>query len=84
MELFIKRKGGETSWTALKDIKVGEAVITAEYDVTNKITEHTDFAWWVSDTLRKCNKIISEVKARYWNCIRKFGIRIPKNVDEAY
>jgi hypothetical protein len=41
------------------------------------------FNWWVPYTLRKRNKIIKKVKAKYWRTTHKFGIRIPKSVEEA-
>ena len=32
--------------------------------------------------LRRHNKIIVKVKAKYWRTTHKFGIRVPKYVDE--
>ena len=32
--------------------------------------------------LRHCNRIISKVKAKYWRTTHKFGIRVPKYVNE--
>jgi hypothetical protein len=41
------------------------------------------FKWWISDVLRRRNRIISKVKRRYWSLTHKFGIQVPKTVDEA-
>ena len=41
------------------------------------------FAWWVPHTLKKRNRIIVKVKSTYWMRTHKFGIRIPKTVEEA-
>ena len=42
-----------------------------------------DFKWWVRDVLRRRNRTIAKVKAKYWRTTHKFGIRVPKSVDEA-
>ena len=34
--------------------------------------------------MRRRDRIISKVKTKYWRTSHKFGIRIPKTVDEAY
>ena len=33
--------------------------------------------------LRRRNRIIANVKAKYWRTTHKFGIRVPKSVNEA-
>ena len=56
---------------------------TAEYTVAAKIAMETAFTWWVLYTLKKRNQIISKVKSKYWLRTHKFGIQIPKSVEEA-
>ena len=56
----------------------------AEYAVANDIYDEPAFNWWVKDTLRKQDRIISKVTAKYWRTSHKFGIKVPKTVDEAY
>ena len=56
---------------------------TAEYAVAAKFAIEPAFAWWVPYTLKKRNRIISKVKSKYWLRTHKFGIRIPKSVEEA-
>ena len=34
--------------------------------------------------LRRCDWIIYKVKSRYYNLTHKFGINMPKTVDESY
>jgi len=42
------------------------------------------FAWWIRDVLlKKCDRIISTVKTRYWKWTHKYGIKLPKTVKEA-
>ena len=38
--------------------------------------------WWVHTVLRKRNRIVAKVK-RYWRTTHKFGIGLPKTVEEA-
>ena len=59
------------------------SVQTAEYAVAAKTAMEPAFARWVPYTLKKGNRIISKVKSQYWLRTHKFGIRIPKSVNEA-
>ena len=58
-------------------------VEVAEYVVGNKISEEPAFAWWVSHVLRKRDRIIHKVAAKYWKRTHKFGIELPHTVEEA-
>lgn len=71
-----------TSWVALKDIKASNLIEVAKDAVTNKITEEPAFAWWIKDTLKKCNRIIRKVKSKYWAKTHKFGRELHKTVAE--
>jgi hypothetical protein len=51
--------------------------------MTNKIASEPAFNWWVHDVLRKRNRIISKVKSKYWKTTHKFGVRVPRTVEEA-
>ena len=67
----------------LKDIKDSNPVEVAEYAVANRIQDEPAFAWWVKPVLRRRNRIISKVKKKYWRTTHKYGIRVPKSVQEA-
>jgi hypothetical protein len=82
-ELLVAWKDGSTDWLKLKDIKDSYPVQVAEYAVTNNIAHEPAFNWWVHDVVRKRNRIISKVKSKYWKTTHKFGIRVPKSVEEA-
>ena len=82
-ELLAQWKDGSTNWISLKDLKESYPVQTAEYAVAAKIAMEPAFAWWVLHTLKKRNRIISKVKSKYWLRTNKFGIWIPKSVEEA-
>ena len=67
----------------MKELKVSNPVELTEYTVANWIEDEPAFNWWVSHTLRKHNRIISKVKSRYWRTTHKFGVKLPKSVEEA-
>ena len=82
-ELLIEWKDKNTSWVSLKDIKEANPIQVAEYAVSNKIAEEPAFKWWVRHVLRKRDRIISKVKSSYHRRSHKYGIRVPKTVEEA-
>ena len=82
-ELLVQWKDQSTTWVMLKDMKEAYPVQSAEYAVQARLAEEPAFAWWVPHTLKKRNRIIVKVKSKYWIRTHKFGIRIPKSVQEA-
>jgi hypothetical protein len=82
-QLLVLWKDKLTSWVKLKDLKAPNPVELAEYAVANWIAEEPAFKWWVSNTLRKRNRIISKVKKKYWQMTHKFGYKLPPSVEEA-
>ncbi|MCK7490470.1 MAG: hypothetical protein MZW92_00710 [Comamonadaceae bacterium] len=64
-------------------MKESHPIEVAEYAIVNKIVEEPAFAWWAKKVLRKRDRIIRKVKARYWQRTHKYGILVPKTVDEA-
>ena len=67
----------------MSELKASNPVEVAEYAVANQIVEEPAFAWWVKDVLRCRNRIISKVKSRYWKTTHKFGIRLPRSIQQA-
>ena len=82
-DLQVEWRDGSTSWLPLKDLKESNPVEVAEYAVNNKIAEEPAFMWWTRHVLRKRDRIIKKVKSRYWKKTHKFGIELPKSVEEA-
>jgi hypothetical protein len=82
-KLLVNWKDGSTSWVPLKDMKESYPVQVAEYAVVNKILEEPAFAWWARHVLRKRDQISHKVKSRYWSRTHKFGILLPKSVEES-
>ncbi|GAX14347.1 hypothetical protein FisN_UnNu047 [Fistulifera solaris] len=81
--LLVEWMEGYSDWVPLKDLKEAYPVQVAEYAKANNIHDEPAFAWWVGDVLQKRNTILAKVKSRYWKTTHKFGIRIPKTVQEA-
>ena len=82
-ELLVEWRDGSTDWVPLKDLKDTNPVELAEYAVANKIAEEPAFKWWVDFCLRKRNRMINKVKAKYWRTTHKYGIKLPKTAEEA-
>ena len=82
-QLLVEWKTGGTEWVPLKALKQSNPIELAEYAVANNIQDEPAFRWWVPHTLRTRERIISKVKSRYWVTTHKFGIKLPKTVQEA-
>ena len=81
--MSIEWKDGSTSWEPLKDLKESSPIEVSEYAVANKIDHEPAFVWWVPDTLRKRNRIIKAVEQRVLKRNYKYGIKVPRYVEEA-
>jgi hypothetical protein len=79
----IRWKDGSISWVDLKDLKESNPVEVAEYAVAHKLVSEPAFKWLVPYVLKKKERIIAKIKTRYLQCEQKFGIPLPKSVEEA-
>ena len=82
-EILVEFTNGEVQWLPLKIVKESNPIELADYAVNNKIDNEPAFKWWVPYTLRKRERIIKKVKSKYLRITHKFGIRLPKTVEEA-
>jgi hypothetical protein len=82
-KLCVVWRDGSTSWEPLKDLKESNPLQVAEYAVANDIDNEPAFAWWVKEALQCHNRMISAARSRYWKKMHKFGIQIPKTIQEA-
>eukprot|EP00957_Ditylum_brightwellii_P209604 15362426-Ditylum_brightwellii.AAC.1 len=55
----------------------------AEYAHCQHILQEPTFAWWVPHTPKNRNCIIAKIKSKYWARTHKYGIPVPKSVQEA-
>ena len=54
-----------------------------DYSILVCIHEEPAFAWWTPYVIKKRNRIIAKVKSNYWVKTHKFGIKVPKSVEQA-
>lgn len=83
-EMQVRWKDGTLDWLPLSLVKEGNPVMCAEYALANDISKEPAFNWWVHTTLKKRDRIISKVQTRLRKKNMKFGIQIPRTVEEAY
>jgi hypothetical protein len=82
-EICMQWKDGSTNWLELKDVKNAYPVQLAEYAIGNRIQDEPAFAWWVPHVIKKRNRILAATKSKYWLKTHKYGIEIPKSVEDA-
>ena len=82
-DLLVEWKDGSSSWIPLEYGKASNPVELAKYAAGNRLDVEPAFKWWVRDMLRSRNRIISKLKAKYWRTTHKFGVWVPKSVDES-
>jgi hypothetical protein len=82
-QILIQWNDGSTDWTEMRDVKDSYPIQLADYAIKKKIDSEPAFAWWIQIVKRHQKQIISKVKSKYWTRTHKFGIEIPKSVEEA-
>jgi hypothetical protein len=81
--LEIEWKDGSTSWLPLKELKETNPVEVSMYAVDNQIADEPAFDWWVRHVLKTQKRLIKKSVRRHISQGYKFGIRIPRTVEEA-
>ncbi|MEL6803974.1 MAG: hypothetical protein AAFO91_09360, partial [Bacteroidota bacterium] len=85
--LCVEWKDGSTSWVPLRDLKESNPVEVAEYAEANRILSEPAFTWWARHALRQRDRIIKAIvktrETRYQRREQKFGIDLPKTVEQA-
>ena len=84
-EFYVRWKEGSGDWVSMKDLKESYPVPLADYAVANDLQAEPAFAWWIPYTMKKRTMIISKMKSsKYWERTHKYGVRVPRNVKEAF
>ena len=85
-QLLLNWKDGTSSWVRLADVKESFPIELSQYARDNGIIDEPAFAWWAHHTLRKLKQIrkVSGAKTKYWMKTHKYGVRLPKSIEEAY
>jgi hypothetical protein len=81
--LLVAWKDGTESWVRLATLKDSYPVKLTEFDKARGIENEPAFAWWVPNTIRRRNAILSAVKARFQKRTHKFGIELPASINHA-
>jgi hypothetical protein len=83
-KLLVLWKDGSEEWIPLKILKESHPVEVAEFATARNISNEPAFCWWVPFTLRKRDRIISAVKSRVTRITHKYGVEIPRSINEAF
>ena len=75
---------GSYDWLPLSQVKESNLIECAEYAIAQGIHKEPAFNWWVPHVIRKRDRLINKVVHRTRKSNMKFGIVIPRTVDEAY
>ena len=73
-----------TSWIPLREIKHSYPLKVAEYVSKNNLADEVAFAWWVKDTMKKRDRVISSAIHRAPKKAFEFRVEIPSSVKHAY
>ena len=71
-------------WVPLSILKESNPVDVAIYAKARGIDKEPALAWWVPYTLKKREVIVAAVKARTRKMTHKYGIKVPRSIQEAY
>ena len=82
-KFLVLYKDGSEQWVPLKILKETNPIEVAEFAKAREIDHEPAFTWWVPFTLRKRDRIISAVNSRVRKTSSKYGIEIPRSIDEA-
>ncbi len=81
--MCISWQDGSTSWHSLAETKNFFPLMLAKYAMANGLEDEPAFAWWVLHTIKKEKHLLKAMKLRYSQRTHKFGIYVPKTVEEA-
>jgi hypothetical protein len=82
-EILVQWKDGSTTLVMLKDMKNSCPVQLAKHASQRRVAGNSSFVWWIQHVLNKHNCIIGKLKGKCWACTHKFGVKIPKIIEEA-
>ena len=72
-----------TSWIPVVEVKDSNPIELAEYATLVGVEIEPAFRWWVPHALRCRRRMIAKAKSRDWRMTHKFGIKVPRSVEEA-
>ena len=81
--ILIQWNNGGKQWVTLRKMKETCPAQTAQYAVSSRLLYEPVFYWWAPYAFKKCDTIISSVRARIGKATHKYGIRIPRSISKA-
>jgi hypothetical protein len=81
--LEVEWRDDGTGWIELKTMKESNAVEVAEYALANQIPHEPAFEWWVHDVIHREKRLIKLSQTRFLRPQYKYGICVPRNIEEA-
>jgi hypothetical protein len=84
METMCGMEGRHNDMESLSELKESSPVEVAEYAMAHGLAEEPAFSWWVPPTLKKRDTIVSAVNKRCRKQTHKYGIQVPRSVQEAF
>ena len=79
-KLCIEWRDGSTSLERLSEMKELYPVLVSKYATAQEIIEEPLFVWWCPYVLRKRDRIIAGVKARFLKKRFKYGFEVSEKV----
>jgi len=83
-KLLAEWKDGSTMWVPLEDMKESYPIQAAEYGTIQGIEDERGFTYWVKAALKRLDRYIKRVKARYQKKNFKYEFEVPDTVERAY
>ena len=80
--MLVRFTDGTNQWVPLRILKEVNPVETADYAIANNIANQPVFSYWVPYVIRKRDVIISSISQRLRKTNTKYGIKIPKSMNE--
>ncbi len=81
--ICVEWNDGSTTWHPLADVKNSFMVELANYALQYGLENEPAFKWWIRPTIKHKELFICATKARYASRTHKFGIHVPRTVQEA-
>jgi len=82
-KICIAWKDGTSSWHPLSEVKSSYPLEPSQYAHENNLHYLPAFNWWVKSTLKHRHSFIKATKTCFLKRTHKFGIRVPKSIQEA-
>ena len=83
VKLCVEAIDGSTSWQTLAAMKNADPLLVANYAKAKGIDMLPAFIWWVDTILKQGQRIISKVAKRQRIKTHKYGLEVPRSLQDA-